>query len=265
MEKRGSYEKITALITCLVMTLFYTISYHYPLNGKQTTYSIAEEYPNLFTPPAYTNLICIILMLLMVGYSLFQFGLILKNSGKLSDERNQQMRLCFSISNLLVIIWILAWSFDFMALALVIVTILVIALSIINKTLSQENLSKSEKVFVRLPFSIGYGYMLMWLIINTITLLKSIRWNFLGISEEIWMIGVLAFVLCIVSYRTQKNKDIAYCLTVLWVYIGILMKHILKSELDGQYAEVIIALIIYILILLGNAGYLMISNRKREL
>lgn len=264
MEKRVFYEKLLALISFLILILFYITSYIYPLNGQQTTIRIADDYPNLFTPSAYTNIICIIIMLLLVGYSLYQLGVFLKDSGKLNNERNRQIRLCFILISFLSIIWLFAWNFDYIALSVVITIILVISLAVLNNVLSKEILSKSERIFIRLPFSIYYGYMLIMMVNNVITLLVSIMWNSIGIPTEIWLIGVLVLVLCIASYITQKNKDVVYCLTVVWEFIGILVKHFSKSELDGQYKRIIYVLIGCIIVLIGNVGYLLISVRKQS-
>lgn len=48
----------------------------------------------------------------------------------------------------------------------------------------------------------------------------------------------------------MKTKDIAYGLVIIWAYAGILVKHILPSGFNGQYASIITTAVISIVILI---------------
>jgi len=91
---------------------------------------------------------------------------------------------------------------------------------------------------------------------NIKILLVSIRWNGLEISDTIRTIIILVLLFCIVTYRTFKNKDIAYCLAVIWAYVGILVKHTSETELNGQYPQIILSVIVCIVLLTLEVGYL---------
>jgi hypothetical membrane protein len=147
----------------------------------------------------------------------------------------------------------------------VIVFGLLIGLVTINKILSLEDMTIREKLFVRLPFSVYSGWITISSVTSIITLLISIRWQGFGVSEYIWVIFLLVLITMIVTYRSQKDKDLVYCLTVIWAYIGILYKHVSKDALNGQYPQVITTTIISIAVLVIGAGYLILRKKKHRI
>lgn len=120
--------------------------------------------------------------------------------------------------------------------------------------LSALKLSTKEKFFVRLPFSIYFGWITVATIANITTFFVSIGWNGFGLSDVFWTILILIIGAIIGLWRAFLDKDIAYLLVFLWAYLGILNKHL--NEFAGQYEGVITTLIICLIIFFLGALYL---------
>jgi hypothetical protein len=53
-----------------------------------------------------------------------------------------------------------------------------------------------------------------------------------------------------------------YGFTVIWGYIGILVKHISKLNLSGKYPDIITTIIVCIIVLTVGEGYLYLSKKN---
>ncbi len=260
MENASAYKKVITVIALLVMVAVNMHANLVAINGI-TTGDIIYIYPSLITPADYTFLIWPVIYFLLFGYAVYQlerFRFIRKLETKIFDL----IRVLFILSCLCNIIWIFAWHYRYIALSLMLIVVLLVCLRIINKYIYSEELSFSEKVFLRLPFSIYYGWITAIVVVNTAVLLISIGWSGFGISTRLWAIVAILIVLFIAFFNTLKNKSLAYAATVIWAYIGMIMKHISKSGYNREYPEVKIAIIICIICLLIEMGYVFIKEKS---
>ncbi|MBZ9633687.1 hypothetical protein [Clostridium sp. FP1] len=106
-----------------------------------------------------------------------------------------------------------------------------------------------EKLFVKLPFSVYFGWITLATIANASTLLINLGWNGWSISEQIWTIVILFVGLIIGMTTTLKNKDIPYGIVIFWAYLGILIKHVSSSGFAGMYPGIITTLIISLVVI----------------
>ena len=263
MGNRGIYVKIITVVSFIVMLAMNIISNVLPINGM-TTGEISDSYPNLLTPAGYTFSIWALIYLLLFAFTFYQLDLFHKRKERIKQEVLNQIRILFIVSSFSNTGWILAWHYDFMALSVMLSAIMLVCLIYINRALSLEDLSKKEKIMIRLPFSIYYGWITVATVANVSILLVSIRWKGFGLPESFWTIVILVIILLITSYRTQQNKDPVYGLTIIWGYIGVLVKHISKFGLDGKYPEIIGTIIICIILLVTGEGYLYLVRKKHS-
>jgi hypothetical protein len=142
---------------------------------------------------------------------------------------------------------------------------LVILVSLIGINFMTKNavLSGRERLFIRLPFSVYFGWITVATIANVTTLLVDMGWNGFGISESIWTILILAVGAAIGILTMFFFRDMAYGLVFIWAYSGILYKHISPDGFDGAYIFVIIAASISIFLFIMAEGYLFFSKKKR--
>lgn len=255
MENKNTVVKIITAVSFLAMILMNILADAIPINNM-TTGEISDLYPSLFTPSDYTFSIWGLIYLLLTVFTIYQLDLLHKNLNTIKPEVYNQVRILFIISTFLNAGWIIAWHYDYIALSLMLIFIILMCVNTICKALSIEDLTKQEKLMIRLPFSIYFGWISIATIANTMILLDSIRWKGFGFPESSKIMIVLALVFFIATYRTFKNKDIAYCLTIIWALMGIWVKHISKNELNGQYPQIILSTIVCLVLLAVEVGYL---------
>lgn len=121
----------------------------------------------------------------------------------------------------------------------------------------KEQLTPQEKFFVKLPFSVYFGWITVATIANATVLLVSLDWNGFGISEQVWTVLVVFMGLFVAILTILRNKDIAYGLVFLWAYFGILIKHVSKEGFAFQYPAVVYAAGFCILLLTVTLGYVL--------
>ncbi len=224
-----------------------------PINGT-TTGDISDAYPNLFAPAGVTFAIWGLIYLLLGIYTFYQMGQDSQDS--VHKGAMKRINLLFSISSLANAAWIIAWHYRIIPVSLLLIVTILICLILINRITGTMEFSGQEKLFIRLPFSIYFGWITVATIANVTTLLVSIGWEGYGLSEMVWATLVIAAG-CLIGLATIiRNKDIAYGLTILWAYGGILLKHVSSGGFDGQYLVIINTTVGSMVVLLIALAYL---------
>ncbi len=247
-KNRGFMIKVVVAATYLTMVIVNGLANAIPINGV-TTGGVSDSYPDLFAPASLTFAIWGLIYILLAGYTLYQFGLFQADRGAAREELFQQVGILFAISSVANFFWIFAWHYEAIWLSLIFMIIILACLILIANRLSTEEFSIKEKIFIRLPFSIYFGWITVATIANVTTFLVSIGWGGLGRSDQIWMVIILLVGAAIGILRMRRDKDLAYGLVILWAYAGILNKHISPAEFAGQYPVVIILTIVSIILL----------------
>lgn len=234
--------RVLVVVTFIAMIVVNALANLLPINGMDTG-GVSDAYPNLFAPAALTFAIWGLIYLLFAGFTFYQLGIINKNDS-ISKELLNKVGIVFSISSIANTLWIFTWHYNIIILSMVLMAIILISLIIIVNAIKKEPLTLKEKLFVKLPFSICFGWITVATIANMTTLLVSLGWNGFGISETIWTVIILAVGAIIAILTIIRNKDYAYGLVIIWAYIGILIKHISSSGFAGMYPAVITTVII---------------------
>ncbi len=142
--------------------------------------------------------------------------------------------------------------------------VLLVCLIYIVHIISKEDLSLRDKIFIRLPFSVYFGWISVATIANVTVLLVRWNWDGFGISEAIWAAIIVAVGLIIGAVTAVENRDIAYALVFLWAYAGILIKHTSAGGFSGQYTEVVITVIACIVLLVTALIYIIWSGKRLD-
>ena len=261
MERKGRSKVIRyiVLVTYIIMVVANGLAESLPING-QTTGQISDKYSNLFAPAGYTFSIWGLIYFLLALYTLYQLPIWKNNK---NSDLLDQIGIYFSISSIANAIWIIDWHYDLIGLSVLIMVLILLCLIHINEMILGATLSNREKVFVRLPFSIYFGWITIATIANVTTFLVSIGWNGFGISDTFWTILILIVGAAIGITVMIRNKDIAYGLVFVWAYIGILMKHISKSGFAGEYPAIISTVIGCLVLFSGTIIYLLITRNRK--
>lgn len=233
--------KALVVISFILMVVVNALANILPINGVGTG-GVSDSYPNLFAPAGITFAIWGLIYLLLALYTVFQLGLFKKNR-KISDKLMNKVGIVFSISSIANTVWIFTWHYRIISLSMVLMLIILVCLAIIVSAIRKESLGMFEKVFVKLPFSIYFGWITVATIANMTTLLVSVGWNGFGLSQAIWAVAIIAIGAIIGIITILRNKDYPYGLVILWAYAGILIKHVSASGFNGMYPAVMITTI----------------------
>jgi hypothetical protein len=243
-----------AVVSYIVMVVVNVLAVTLPINGIATD-EVSNRYANLFAPAGVTfsiwGLIYLALGVFLV-YCFFQ-----KNS-LISSQKLNQINIYFIISSLINAIWIFAWHHLVIWLTVILMLGLLLCLIKIANILNSSNLSLSDKLLVKVPFGIYFGWITIATIANITTFLVSVNFHDILFKDVTWTILILIVGLLIGSWRTIKDKNIAYGLVLIWAYFGIWLKHTSTSPLgyNSAYPAIITTLIISMAILVLINTYL---------
>jgi hypothetical protein len=241
--------KILAAVAYIAMVAVNFLANGLPINNRSTG-EISDAYPNLFAPAGLAFSIWGLIYLLLGGYVVYQFT----KSGQQKEELLKKVNLFFIATSIANISWIFSWHYDFIGLSVLIMAGLLVLLVKIADILRAEQLTKQEKLFIRTPFSIYFGWITVAAIANITVFLVSIGWNGFGIADQIWTSIILLAGALIGILRMRKDKNIAYGLVLIWAYLGILLKHLSAQGFDGQYPIVIAAVIVCLVLFIFFTG-----------
>lgn len=227
----SQFTKILTLVAYLSMVFVNYLAVTLPLAGRDTG-AISDSYPNLFAPVGYTFSIWGLIYLLLGLYVFYQFR---QNKDSLTPRLNK----IFIVNAFLNAAWIFAWHYDYIWLSVLIMLGLLFTLIKIADILRVSTLSKQQRWFVRLPFSVYFGWITVATIANITVFLVKLNWGGFGLAESLWMIIILLVGTAIGSARILYDKNIPYGLVLIWAYGGILSKHISSTGYASQYPSVI--------------------------
>lgn len=249
-ESLGMNKKVKVLvvITFIVMIVVNVLANTLPINGV-TAGEVSDYYANLFTPAGYTFSIWGLIYLLLALYTFYQLGIINKNDS-ISQELLNKVGILFSISSIANTLWIFAWHYNKIYLSMILMFIILLCLITIVNLIKKETLTTKEKLFVKVPFSVYFGWITVATIANITVWLVSLGWDAFSPSAVVWAVIVIILGAIIALLTILKNKDFVYGLVILWAYIGILVKHVSKTGFNSMYPSVITTVIICLVLLI---------------
>ncbi|MHC1719807.1 MAG: tryptophan-rich sensory protein [Clostridiaceae bacterium] len=253
--------KTIVVLTYLIMVAVNAMANILPING-QGTGQVSDAYPNLFAPAGITFAIWGLIYVLLASYAVYQTELFQKNKGYLKKNFLDKIGIYFSISSIANAIWIYSWHYQIIVLSMLLMLMILFCLVSITKLIINADLSNTDKIFIKLPFSIYFGWITVATIANATVLLVSIGWDGFGLSQTIWTV-IMIFAGAAIGLATMlRNKDIAYGMVIIWAYTGILFKHIAAGGFNGQYPQVIAAAGTCIVLLVFGAIQLIAKREK---
>ena len=233
-----------------------------PINGLNTG-EVSDSYPNLFAPAGVTFAIWGVIYFMLAMYVLYQAGLFQQGEGTEKGPLLNRVGILFSVSSLANTAWIFSWHYKIIFLSLALITVVLLSLIFINKEILKEKLSFRERFFIRLPFSLYFGWLTVATIANATTFFVATQWNGFGLSDITWTIIILIVGLIIGAAVMLRNKDMAYGLVLIWAYLGILIKHVSPSAFNGQYNTIIMTIFVCLVMFVLAEILLLYGQRTR--
>lgn len=226
-----------------------------PINGM-TTGVVSDAYPNLFAPAGVTFSIWGIIYLLLGVYTVYQ-GTVKKARAKVVGRVNRW----FAFSSLVNAVWIFAWHYRVIWLTLLFMGALLWSLIRIADILRTSSLTTTEKLVIKVPFGVYFGWITVATIANATVFLVSLGWDGYPLLPEVWMVIALLTGTAISIRRMVLDQNIAYGLVPVWAYAGIWLKHTSATGFAGAYPTVISTTLACIVLLIAANGYLLSSKK----
>jgi hypothetical protein len=246
---KNVFIKIIAGAAYVAMVVVNFLANGLPINNRSTG-AISDAYPNLFAPAGPAFSIWGLIYLLLGGYVLYQF---VKKDQKIEDLL-KKINPLFIATSLANISWIFAWHYDYIGLSVLIMAVLLFFLIKIADILRVEQLTALEKISIRAPFSVYFGWITVAAIANITVFMVSIGWNRFGIADFVWTSIILLVGAMIGILRMRKDKNIAYSMVLIWAYSWILFKHLSAGGFDGKYPSVIATVIVCLVLFIFFVG-----------
>jgi len=207
-----------------------------PLNGI-TTGEVSDSFPNLFAPAGFTFSIWGVIYVGLAMFVAYNFDAVARGRYKESVDK---IGWLFFVSCLLNAAWIVLWHYLQIEYTMAVMALLLLVLLRIHGLAREgSNHDIQESIFVKWPFSIYAGWVTIATVANATALLVKLRWDGLGLSEEIWTVAMIIVAALVVSTVTTTRRDVVFGGVFLWTLFGIYSKH--QAVFEGAYPKVIIA------------------------
>lgn len=227
--------KYLNLIFFAAMVVINYLANALPLNGK-TTGSISDAYPNLFVPAGITFSVWGVIYILLMVFCVIQFTTphqaVIRSIGWL-----------FGFSCIFNALWIVAWHYERLPLSLIVMAGLLISLLWIN-------------IFTReLPYGLikaAFGIYLGWICIATIAnvtaLLVNYGWSGSGMPEATWTVLMITVGTILVTLAIWRFDNPYIGLSVVWAFIGIMIKR--QADVRSVFITATVAMILVALVVI---------------
>jgi hypothetical protein len=224
--------RLLALASFVFMLVMNVLATTLPLNGQPTN-EISDRYDTLFAPIGFTFAIWGVIYLLLGVYTVVQ--LVADNSVI------RAITPWFSASSVLNGAWIVAWHYEALWLAAIIIIGLLWTLIRINQRTTAERTTLGATIAIRLPFAIYFGWVTVATVANISALLVQAGFSEgLVLSAETWTVIIVIVAALIGSVTALINSSASYALVLVWAFWGILSRHLASDEWNQEFPLVIL-------------------------
>lgn len=251
MEQKFNRAKILNTVFFAVMVIINALAEIVPFNNVKTG-DVSKLYDTLITPAPYAFSIWILIYALLAAFVIYQYFV--------NDESRTAsaiVNICpyFCLSSAANTLWIIAWHYKLTIVSVLLLAILLISIIYIVSILAGYQFNLKEKILIKYPFSIYFGWITVAALVNAASMLVSLNFGGLGMPANVWAVIMLLIGLLITLWVICKNRDVIYAAAVIWAYIGILVRHLSTKGFNGQYKAVIITAVISIAALAAVSLY----------
>lgn len=237
----GLAMRLVAVLAFVFLLVMNVLATTLPLNG-QATNEISDRYDTLFAPIGFTFAIWGVIYLLLGVYTVVQW---------VAD--NSVIRAItpwFIASSVLNGTWIVAWHYEVLWLAAVIIGTLLWTLIRINAHTTAERTTVGSTLAIRVPFAVYFGWVTVATVANISALLVQAGWGEgFWLSVETWTVVVLVVAALLGTAAALRNSSPSYALVLVWAFWGILSRHLSPAEWNQAYPGVILAVHILLVVL----------------
>lgn len=251
--------RIAAAAGFVAMVVVNVLAVLLPINGV-TPDEVSDRYDTLFAPAGFTFSIWSVIYTLLTVYTIYQVFR--------SNQTVNEIAKPFLATSLLNCAWIVSWHYDQLWLSVLLMVGLLVGLIRITKVLSSHVKSGSVARFVRVPFSVYFGWICVALVANISAFLVSLGWRGSVFSEELWLVLTLLVAALIGLVTMAVQRDFVVGLVFVWAFWGILARHQSPEGWANEYGLAIDTLRILLGVLVVGVVYSLwryVSSRSDRL
>jgi len=216
MKKLTANQIITILITLLTITVN-VLANTLPLNGQETG-EISDRFAIYFVPAGYVFSIWGLIYLGLMAFTIYQ-----ALPGQRDNHLLKKIYPAYWLANIANSAWIFLWHYELFPLTILAMITLLASLIYIYIQFSRPNvdLTKSEKLFVKLPVSVYLGWISVATIANFSQVLFFLEWDGWGIASTAWAAFMIMIAAILGLLMRLLENDTAFVLVLIWAFIGI--------------------------------------------
>jgi translocator protein len=187
------------------------------LIGGRTTADISNMYPTLVTPAGYVFAIWGVIYALLFIFIVYQALPAQRNS-----SFHQRISGLFILSCALNVAWLFLWQNNYVTYSIILILGFLITLEEIERRLRKDKeATMKEKAFVRLPFSVYFGWVTVATFANIAAAFSQAGWVKWVPADASVGIGFLAVLLAVVLAVVVARRDVAVGLVAVWALVGV--------------------------------------------
>ncbi len=227
----------------VLVIVFNWLSNALPFNDQSQT-DIAAKYPSLFTPAGFTFSIWGVIYLALLAFIVYQ---------ALPSQRQNtsiaRLSAPFKISCIANASWLVAWHYDQIVLAMIIMLVILASLVMIYRSLLAEinRVTLLQHLVVVLPFSLYTSWISVATIANISILQTAYGWDNVGLTAANWTLLKLALAGAIGATVVLRTRDAVFVLVTAWAAYGIATKQAATPAISG--AAIMLAMLALLLAL----------------
>ncbi|MFT5752014.1 MAG: hypothetical protein ACI828_001369 [Flavobacteriales bacterium] len=246
---------IVNLLSVILVLLINGLSQAQRWNNT-TIGEISGKYDNLFTPASYAFAIWGLIFILLIGYSLFQIRRAFFS--KKETPSIIQTGWWFAIANVLNASWVVAFTYDYILISvLIMLGILFSLLQIVRKTNMERWDAPIEVIALAWwPICIYAGWIAVATIANVSAFLVKEGFSGSELTQIIWTMVMISIAVVINILMVWLRNMREFAAVAIWAFIAIFIRHADRLPSVAYYA---LAGAVVLMIVTGLHAY---NNRK---
>ena len=236
-------NRIIPVLSLSVVLIVNFFANYFAIGGR-TTGEVSASYPSLFTPAGFTFSIWGLIYLFLIAYGIYQ--ILPQNSDRsIFDRINRHFVINCSAN----VLWIFAWHYEFITLALVLMGVILASLiGIYRQILPGKVQGFRDRLFIRIPFSLYFGWITVATLANVSVEQTVIGMDNWMMTKTVWVFVELALAGAVGTVMVIRYKDSIFGGVVAWAAYGITEKQVDTPEVAGAAAAVMILVLVILVI-----------------
>ncbi len=249
-KKRISIRiRVFVMIAFILMTGIHILSKILQINGASIGDMLYYNF-NLFVPIPLTFCIWGGIYFFLFTYIVYFLKSVHSIEANEKTDMYNEVSIIFVISAILNVGLYISWYYGLIMFSMLFVFVLLFCLALIDLRIKKENLDTEDIIFLRVPFSIYYGWIVFLTVVNISLFLQKNFGNLFEGNLMFWMILLVCFLAILTIIMIIIGRDPVFGLAMVWSYVGLLIRYLSKRGLKSYDSRIVTELILCISIFL---------------